>query len=154
MIEQLLRDSRIAMIYEGTNGIQALDLVGRKLPKNQGQAMMSLISDIRKDIKGHDHYSAVMTEKALKELESCNVWLLMNGMKDPEEAAAVATPYLHVFSLTLLSWMWFKLVRSDNLVYNKLCQFFFEYQLPELDLHVKRLKKGKGMYFCIDDNLL
>jgi alkylation response protein AidB-like acyl-CoA dehydrogenase len=152
MIEQFLRDGRITMIYEGTNGIQALDLVGRKLPKNQGKAMLLLIQQMRTELSGGKGPCYEGLAMAIDELEKCNVWLLTNGLKDPEQVAAVAGSYLKIFALTLLSWMWCKLAASDEAIYANLSEYFLNQHLDKIKLYSKRLLRGKSIYFCLNDS--
>ena len=99
---QFYRDARIGAIYEGTNGIQALDLIGRKLPAAGGAAIMSLIGDMKAIDAGltgaGERFSSMRTGLAegVAALEQATAWLAMNGMQDPNQAAAGATPYLRM----------------------------------------------------------
>jgi hypothetical protein len=106
-VEQLLRDGRIARIYEGTNGIQALDLVGRKLmikggrlPRTYFKKMKEMVSELT----NKDH--AKECEALLATLQGSLMWLMANASKDTEEAGAAATPMLKLFALTSMSVMW------------------------------------------------
>lgn len=106
-IEQLVRDCRITRIYEGTNGIQALDLVGRKLALGGGRAVRSYFKLIESWLQEHtDAPHAASVGKALKQLQSATQWLAIQGMQDPEQAGAAAVPYLRLFALTSLAWLW------------------------------------------------
>jgi 3-(methylsulfanyl)propanoyl-CoA dehydrogenase len=104
-IAQHLRDARIAMIYEGTNGIQALDLVGRKLQQAEGQLPWSLFAELRRDLgaladTGDDGLTASLAA-AQDELEEATRWLQATHGNDPDAAAAGATPYLRMLATTL-----------------------------------------------------
>jgi alkylation response protein AidB-like acyl-CoA dehydrogenase len=116
-MEQYVRDARIAMIYEGTNGVQAMDLVGRKLAQNGGravQAFFKLVSDEIAAAKADPESADIATrlEKALGELQAATMWLVQNGLANPNNAGAAATPYLHIMGIVALGLMWLKAVRA------------------------------------------
>jgi alkylation response protein AidB-like acyl-CoA dehydrogenase len=100
---QYFRDSRIAPIYEGTNGIQAMDLLGRKLLRDQGQAMQSLIAEISGSLGTLDDKTALTA--ALRELEQATAALLKTGQSDLPAALAVATPYLGLCGTVIAGWL-------------------------------------------------
>ena len=101
-LPQFYRDARIGAIYEGTNGIQALDLIGRKLPAGGGAAIMGLIADMKAidaDLAAAgERFGSIraMLTDGVGALEQATGWLAMNGMEDPNQAAAGATPYLRM----------------------------------------------------------
>ena len=110
-IEQYLRDAWIAMIYEGANHIQALDLVGRKLPDGMGRITKSLhrTSQVHPGQQRKQRAGRVYRAYQVMHPRSSNeatMGLSMRGMQDPEEAGAVASNYLNLFALTALAWMW------------------------------------------------
>ena len=115
-MEQYVRDARIAMIYEGTNGVQAMDLVGRKLPRHGGKTAMALFALISADIAeakgGAQADLAGRLEKALGELQAGMMWLMQNGMKDPNNAGAAAYPLMTMMGIVALGWMWLKMARA------------------------------------------
>ncbi|MGI9419130.1 MAG: acyl-CoA dehydrogenase, partial [Geminicoccaceae bacterium] len=100
-IAQHLRDARIAMIYEGTNGIQALDLVGRKLPAGSGAHVASLFAEMQSDLDalGEGPVKAPLTE-AFGALRDATAWIADDGI-DADDRLAGATPYLRLFATTL-----------------------------------------------------
>lgn len=109
-VEQLQRDGRIARIYEGTNGIQALDLVGRKLTMRGGRlarTYFGALNDMLKDVSNESHKAAA--SEFMKTLQASLGWLVKEAMKDPEQAGAVATPILRMFALTTLAVLWAKM---------------------------------------------
>jgi len=113
-MDQFVRDARIAQIYEGTNGIQAMDLVGRKLGKDGGRAIRGLFTAIAGDIadaKGASDPAGVAAalEPALGELQAATMWLAHNGMADPDHAGAGAYAYMDLMGLVVLGWMWLKM---------------------------------------------
>ncbi len=158
-MEQFVRDARIAMIYEGANGIQALDLVGRKLPKDAGRAMQAFFNEAQGFIKEHGDdamkpYTTPLAA-ALGHLQQATLWLMQNAMGKPENAGAAAHDYLHLFGLTALGYMWCRIVHAarrkiaagdgDPVRMNaKLvtARFFMERMLPETGAHLARIQAG------------
>src|SRR6478752_1073621 len=120
-MEQFVRDERITQIYEGTNGIQAMDLVGRKLPKEGGRAVRSFFELVGRDIaeaklKGDPAGVAAALEPALGDLQASTMWLAQHGMADPDNAGAGAYAYMQLMGLVSLGWMWLKMAGvSDRL---------------------------------------
>ena len=156
---QYLRDARITMIYEGTNGIQALDLVGRKLPSNGGRAIMSWFADIDAFVSENGDDEALKPfvdglADTKKKLQEGTMWLMQNGMANPDNAAAASTDYLHIFGLTALAYMWAQMAKSaqakiaagdaDPYYVTKLQtgQYFVERILPDAAAHLTKLKTG------------
>jgi hypothetical protein len=118
-MEQFVRDARIAQIYEGTNGIQAMDLVGRKLGQNGGrgtQAYLALVNGALADAKADDRLThiAAPLEKALGDLQAATMWLLQNGMTNPNNAGAGATAYLHLMGIVALGHMWLLMAKASH----------------------------------------
>ena len=117
-MEQFVRDARIAQIYEGTNGVQAMDLVGRKLAKDGGRGVRTLFEMIGRDIAdakaaGDPAGVAEPLEKALGDLQRATMWLAQNGMADPDNAGAGAYAYMQLMGLVALGWMWLKMARRS-----------------------------------------
>jgi len=118
-MEQFVRDARIAQIYEGTNGIQAMDLVGRKLPKDGGRAIRAFFELVGHDIAqakaaGDPAGVAAALEPALGDLQSATMWLAQHGMQDPNNAGAGAYPYMDLMGLVSLGWMWMKMAEVSS----------------------------------------
>jgi len=159
-MEQFVRDARIAQIYEGANGIQALDLVGRKLGKDGGRALMAFLNEVGAYIKeegGDDAMKPLVTPLgvSLGHLQQASMWFMQNAMAKPDNAGAGATDYMHLFGLVALGYMWCriakaaraKLAASDAAAahYNaKLvtARFFMERMLPETAAHLARIQSG------------
>ena len=156
---QYLRDARITMIYEGTNGIQALDLVGRKLPAQGGRAIMSWFSDIDAFVAENGAEGPIKPfvdglADAKKKLQEATMWLMQNGMANPDNAGAASTDYLNIFGVTALAYMWAQMAKSaqaqvdagstDPYYANKLMtgRYFVERILPDAGAHLKKLKTG------------
>jgi alkylation response protein AidB-like acyl-CoA dehydrogenase len=116
-MEQFVRDARITQIYEGTNGIQAMDLVGRKLPKDGGRAVRAFFELVGRDIAdagaaGDPAGVAAALEPALKDLQAATMWLAQNGTADPDNAGAGAYAYMDLMGLVSLGWMWLKMASA------------------------------------------
>src|SRR5204863_6242679 len=115
-MEQFVRDARIAMIYEGANGIQALDLVGRKLPKDGGRALQSFFGEVQAYIKEHGDEAMKPyvgpLGVALGHLQQATMWLMQNAMAKPDNAGAAASDYLNLFGLCALGYMWCRMAET------------------------------------------
>ncbi|WP_373488725.1 acyl-CoA dehydrogenase C-terminal domain-containing protein [Blastomonas sp.] len=117
-MEQYVRDARIAMIYEGTNGVQAMDLVGRKLAQNGGraiQALFAIIDEECADAKGDERLAdfATRLEKASGELKAATMWFMQNGMANPNHIGAGAHSYMHIMGIVALGLMWLRMMRAS-----------------------------------------
>src|SRR5690348_5779850 len=117
-LEQFVRDARITQIYEGTNGVQAMDLVGRKLPRDNGRAIRTLLEVVGRDIAeakagGDPAGIAAALEAALQDLQASTMWLAQNGMANPDNAGAGAYPYMELTGVVSLGWMWLKMARAS-----------------------------------------
>ncbi len=118
-MEQLVRDARIAMLYEGANGIQALDLVGRKLPQNYGRLLRSFFHPVAQYIDANKENADVQPfvvplAKAFGRLQQATMVIAQRGLGDPDEAGAVSSDYLRLFALVALAWMWCRMVEVSR----------------------------------------
>jgi alkylation response protein AidB-like acyl-CoA dehydrogenase len=160
-MEQFVRDARIAMIYEGANGIQALDLVGRKLPKDGGRALQAFFKEVQDFLKEQGANEAMKPYaaplgNALGHLQQATMWFMQNAMAKPDNAGAGAHDYMHLFGLVALGYMW---VRIASVAQGKLAagadgaadpmkarlttaRFFMERMLPETGAHLARIQSG------------
>ncbi len=116
-MEQFVRDARIAQLYEGTNGIQALDLVGRKLGAHAGRYLRSFFHPVLAYIEQHEDNEAMADfilplSKAFGRLQQATAEVARRGMGDPFEAGAAASEYLRLFGLTALAWMWARMAEA------------------------------------------
>lgn len=156
-VEQFVRDARITLIYEGANGIQALDLVGRKLPRDGGRAMMAYLGELNGFLKAHEADEALKPYVApLKtsagHLQQATMWLMQNALAKPDNAGAASTDYLHLFGLVALGYMWAQMAKAalakgdDAFAKNKLitAKFFADRLLPETGLRLARVTAGAG----------
>jgi alkylation response protein AidB-like acyl-CoA dehydrogenase len=162
-IEQYLRDMRIALIYEGTNHIQALDLIGRKLPAKGGRAMMAFNQQITEFIRENKEDEAMAPYIAkIKEASKLLSDITMNHLmakaaRDPEEGGAVASSYLNLFALTTISYLLGRqakvaLGRGDRFCQTKLkvINFFFDKTLPEIHGIAATIRTGKASMMALD----
>ncbi len=159
-MSQYVRDARIAMIYEGANGIQALDLVGRKLGMNGGRAVMALfkeIGDFCEENRADESLSSYTKslKKGLNDLQAATMWFMQNAMAKPDNAGAGSTDYMHLFGVVVLGYMWAKMAKAANTALaagtgdadfykNKLLtgRFYMEKIMPETALRKIRIEAG------------
>ncbi|AWN36224.1 acyl-CoA dehydrogenase C-terminal domain-containing protein [Methylobacterium radiodurans] len=154
-MSQFVRDARIAMIYEGANGIQAMDLIGRKLPRDGGRAMMTFLGEVQTFIKDNNETEALKPfctplQAALNDLQGATMWFMQNAMAKPDNAGAGATDYMHLLGLVAMGYMWAKIAKAaaakpgDARMEAKLVtgRFFMERMLPETSLRFARIKAG------------
>ncbi len=151
-MEQFVRDARIAMLYEGANGIQALDLVGRKLAQDDGRALQAFLAEVQDYITQHGdeamkpYVDPLAT--ALGHLQQATAWLMRNAPATPDNAAAGATDYMHLMGLVALGYMWCRIVEAATarlaVMRGKLVtgRFFVERMLPETSVHLARIRLG------------
>jgi len=161
-MSQFARDARIAMIYEGANGIQALDLVGRKLPQNQGKNMIAFFEILKTYLTDNqnksDDFDKIFLEpmkSATDDLESAVLYFMDKGIKNPNEALAGSYDFMHLFGYVCLGLMWCKIAQAsyeatnfssdhDDFHQSKIStgQYFMERQLPFTKLHLARIRAG------------
>ena len=163
-MEQFVRDVRITLIYEGTNGIQALDLVGRKLAANGGRAVFTFFAEIDDFIGANEDdpdmklFIDGLTDAKAK-LQDGTTWLMQNGMSDFNNAGAASTDYLHLFGLTALAFMWAKMAKTalekrgqDPFYDDKLVtgRYYVTRILPETGAHLAKLKTGADPLMALE----
>ncbi|MDE2302162.1 MAG: acyl-CoA dehydrogenase C-terminal domain-containing protein [Sphingomonadales bacterium] len=166
-VEQYVRDARIAMIYEGTNGIQALDLVGRKLPAHMGRYLRSFfhpVSGFIAERKGDAELGKLVEglEKAFGALQLATATIAEKGMADPEEAAAAATDYTRLLGLVAIGFCFAKaaFVARDRIAAGSAepgfyraklvtARFFFDRLLPQVSAAFGAIKAGKGSMMAL-----
>ncbi|MCZ8100376.1 MAG: acyl-CoA dehydrogenase C-terminal domain-containing protein [Burkholderiales bacterium] len=159
-MEQFVRDARIAMIYEGANGIQALDLVGRKLPRDGGRAVMAFFAETAgylKDKTADESLKplAAPVLAALGQLQQATMWFMANGMKNPDNAGAGSTDYMHMMGLVAMGAMWVRMAEAALAKKARepataaamdakllLARFFMERLLPETGAQLARITAG------------
>jgi alkylation response protein AidB-like acyl-CoA dehydrogenase len=167
-MSQFARDARIAMIYEGANGVQALDLVGRKLAQDGGKHVMAffdLVKGFCKDnaeIEGMAEFIAPL-KAASKDLQAAGMYFMQEGMKNPNNALAGSTDFMHLFGHTCLGLMWGMMAKASlkalaegtsdpEFHETKLAtgRFYMTRTLPMTAVHLTRIKAGGDAVMALD----
>ena len=161
-MEQLVRDARITQIYEGTNGIQAMDLVGRKLGFSYGRYLKAFFHPVQQFIEAEMHNERLAAyvlplAKVFAKLQQASGLIAERGMKDPAEGGAAASDYLRLFALVALAYIWARMAKlalekieageEDAAFYQakiKTANFFFARLLPEADGLFKMILAGNA----------
>ena len=150
-MEQFVRDARITQIYEGTNGIQAMDLVGRKLAMNGGRAVLALFALVDKecgDLKSDAALGdlAEQLEKANAELKTATMWFMANGMANPNNVGAGAHHYMHLMGIVAVGLMWLRMgkVAAEALGAGAEDKAFYEAKLTTARYYGERFTPDAG----------
>ena len=159
-MEQFVRDARIAQIYEGTNGIQALDLVGRKLPANTGRNLRPFFHELSAYLESKQddprpEFQPFVTglAKVFVRLQQVTGWIAEKGMKNPEEGAGAATDYLRMLGLVSLAYLWARMAdialaqrQGDEALFYQAkldtARFYFERLLPQTGALTSAIMSG------------
>jgi len=167
-MEQFVRDARIAQIYEGANGIQALDLVGRKLPQNRGRLLRRFFHPVDAFIQDNMadpalHEFVMPLAKAFGQLQTATQHVALQGMANPDEAGAASADYLRLFGLTALAYMWAQMARvarqklqngaeDPDFYENKLKtgRFFMQRVLPDTSALLSKVTAGAETLMGLD----
>ena len=168
-VEQYARDARIFQIYEGTNGIQALDLVGRKMGQNMGRLLRRFFHPVSDFIEAEQANPEIVEfvlplAKSFAKLQQVTAILAQKGMKDPNEAAAASVDYLRMFALTAVGYMWCLMAKAaqeklktgegDQKFYKakiKTARFFFERMLPEGEGRFRSIMAGAASMMALEE---
>ena len=168
-MSQFVRDTRITMIYEGANGVQALDLVGRKLAAEGGKPIMAFFEMIKAEIKAHEDDAALKADfleplkAASKDLQAAGMYFMQQGMKDPNAALSGSYDFMHLFGHVALGLMWTRMAaaaskalaegRGDRQFYEtKLAtgRYYMARQLPATAMHLARIQSGAAPVMALD----
>ncbi len=160
-MSQFARDARIAMIYEGANGVQALDLVGRKLGLDGGKHVLGFFEMIKTFIKDNEGNAALKTgfldplKVASKDLQAAGMYFMQNGMKNPNHALAGSTDFLHLMGHVCLGLMWARMAKAamaaldggstdKDFYQSKIAtgRYYMARQLPATGMHLARIMSG------------
>jgi alkylation response protein AidB-like acyl-CoA dehydrogenase len=155
-VEQFVRDARINQIYEGANGVQAMDLVGRKLGRQGGAAPMALFALLTGWIAENEKDAALKpfvagVKRGTETLQAATMWLAANGIKNPNDAGAGATEYLRLMAITVVALMWGMMAKvsigKDGQLYKDklMCaRFWMERMVPEVSLMLEKMQAGSA----------
>lgn len=169
-MSQFARDARITMIYEGANGIQSLDLVGRKLGQDGGKHVMAFFDLVRAFISESKDIDEALVEgfleplkKASKDLQTAAMYFMQNGIKTPNNALAGSYDFMHMFGHVCLGWMWARMAKasmralkndtSDAAFYEaKIAtgRYYMQRQLPATALHLARIQSGADPVMALE----
>jgi acyl-CoA dehydrogenase len=171
-VEQFVRDSRINQTYEGANGVQAMDLVGRKLGRKGGAAPMALfglMSGWVSENKGNDKLDFVTKplQRGLDTLQQATLWLAQHGMANPNDAGAGAVDYLRMMGIVVTGWMWARMAKiaqaklaggTDNKKFyeEKLisARYWMERLIPECPMLFERIQAGSEAIMAYDPEMI
>lgn len=160
--EQLVRDCRITQIYEGTNGIQALDLVGRKIVGSGGTMYQAFVDEIRAFVASAGADLREFTEPlkaALDNLDELSAWVIDQAKANPNEIGAASVEYLHVFGYTAYAYMWARMAAvalakqgEGDFYQSKLgtARFYFARLLPRIHSLTASVKAGSESLYLLD----
>ncbi len=168
-MSQFVRDARITMIYEGANGVQALDLVGRKLAADGGKHVMAFFEMVKSFIKENEGKEALKADfleplkRASKDLQAAGMFFMQEGMKNPNAALAGSYDFMHLFGHTVLGLMWGRMAvaaqaaldagAGDRQFYDtKLAtgRYYMARQLPATATHLARIQSGAATVMALD----
>ena len=169
-MSQYVRDARIAMIYEGANGIQALDLVGRKLPQDNGTYILEFFALITKFLEENgrldSNFQSDFLEplsKAISDLQSAGEYFLKNGQKNPLNVLAGSNDFMHLFGHVCLGAMWARMAKSalnclstntDDVAFYetklKTGRYYMRRHLPATSLHLTRIRSGAECVMALE----
>ncbi len=159
-MEQCVRDLRIAQIYEGTNGVQAQDLIGRKVIKNNGAMILSYVAEIRQFTQALNDSLVIKaaTLQACDEVEQITQFILEQAQSKPDFANGVAVDYLQAVGLLSFAYMFARMSqaaseKTEDFYQNKLvlAEFFVAKVLPKLAMHVQQIKAGSDLMMQLSD---
>ena len=169
-MSQFVRDARIAQIYEGTNGVQAMDLCGRKLAQKGGaaiQAFFKVVGDDIADAKGDDTLApmAEALEKALGQQQAATMWFMQNAMQNPNHLGAGAHHYMHIMGIVTLGWMWLRMAKvaqaalatggEDKAFYEgkiATARYYMDRYLPDAGALRRKLEAGSESLMALDED--
>jgi acyl-CoA dehydrogenase len=168
-LEQFVRDARITMIYEGTNGIQSLDLVGRKLPADGGKAVMAFFEMVKTFIKENDDDGSLKADfldplkAASKDLQAAGMFFMQSGMKKPNDALSGSYDFMHLFGHVCLGLMWARMAKTARAMLDagtgdtdflkaKIAtgRYYMKRQLPATALHRARIESGGDTVMALE----
>ncbi len=167
-VEQFVRDGRINQTYEGANGVQAMDLVGRKLGRNAGAAPMALFNTINGWLVDNEKDPAIApfaapVKRGVETLQQATLWLAQHGIQNPNDAGAAAYDYLRMMGIVVVGWMWARIAKlaqarlaagaaNKGFYNNKLvaARYWMERMMPECPMLFERIQAGSATLMAFD----
>ncbi|MDH5798111.1 MAG: acyl-CoA dehydrogenase [Paracoccaceae bacterium] len=168
-MSQFVRDARITQIYEGANGVQALDLVGRKLGADGGKPMMAFFELVKGFIKEHEADEVLKKDfldplkKASKDLQTATMFFMQNGMKNPNHALAGSYDFMHLFGQVCFGLMWARMAKasitalengSSDVTFHRTKiatgRYYMARQLPATTMHLARIETGADPVMALE----
>ena len=168
-MSQYARDARIAMIYEGANGVQALDLVGRKLAQDGGKHVMAFFEMIKtycSENKGDEAFEAdflAPLKAASKDLQAAGMYFMQNGMKNPNNALAGSYDFMHMMGHVCFGLMWARMAKASmealaagdtDIAFHETKiatgRYYMARQLPATAMHLARINTGGDTVMALD----
>jgi hypothetical protein len=167
-VEQFVRDGRINQTYEGANGVQAMDLVGRKLGRKGGAApiaLFSMITGFVKDNGGDEQLAPFVkpVQRGLENLQSATMWLAQHGAANPNDAGAGANDYLRLTGIVVMGWMWARIAKlaqtqlaakpaNSSFYQDKLisARYWMERMMPECSMLLERIQAGSATLMAFE----
>ncbi|MAA99049.1 MAG: acyl-CoA dehydrogenase [Stappia sp.] len=167
-MSQFVRDARITMIYEGANGIQALDLVGRKLPRDGGRAIMTFFNEVGTFLQENAEDADLAPllgplKTGADDLQKATMWFMNNALAKPDNAGAGSSDYMHLFGTVALGFMWARMARAARAALASgtgetefyetkltLARHFMERHMPETGLRLARISAGSDTVMGLD----
>ena len=161
-VEQFVRDSRINQTYEGANGVQAMDLVGRKLGRKGGAAPLALFAVLSGWIAENEKDAAMVpyvkgVKRSLESLQGASMWLAQHAVANPNDAGAGAVDYLRLMGITMLAWMWARMAKlslgkDTQFAKDKLicARYWMERMVPECPMLMERIQAGSATIMAFE----
>jgi alkylation response protein AidB-like acyl-CoA dehydrogenase len=170
-MEQFVRDGRINQTYEGANGVQAMDLVGRKLGRKGGAAPMALFGQIGNWLSENEKDEALLpytkpVRRGLDSLQNATMWLAQNGLANPNNAGAGAVDYLRMMGIVVTGWMWAQMAKmaqaklatkpvNADFYKGKLtaANYWMQRMIPECPMLLERIQAGADTIMAFDETI-
>ena len=167
-MSQFARDARIAMIYEGANGVQALDLVGRKLAQDGGKHVLAFFDMVKDECRAHDGDDRMKgfvepLKVASKQLQAAGMFFMANGMKNPNAALSGSYDFMHLMGHVCLGLMWTRMAKAAHLALDagaadrdfyqvKIAtgRYYMARQLPACAMHLARIESGAETVMALE----
>jgi hypothetical protein len=157
-MEQFVRDARIAQIYEGTNGVQAMDLLGRKVPEGNGRLVKRFVELVQRDLASASSEPALAplaasVRSALETLVETTGLVMARAQRDVNEVGAAAVDYLRLFGVVATAWMWMRMARLSD-AKRRTARFYVAKLLPQVNALALQIRAGADVVMAMDPSEL